>query len=58
MPEGENRNPILVDTKTRVQDTRPAEPQRRNGRYAKCSLVVAVSFNMYMLWSYKMEEYL
>ncbi|OAY37964.1 exonuclease V, chloroplastic isoform X2 [Manihot esculenta] len=32
MPEGENRNPILVDTKTRVQDTRPAEPQRRNGR--------------------------
>ncbi|KAJ9178494.1 hypothetical protein P3X46_010372 [Hevea brasiliensis] len=32
MPEGENRNPILVDTKTRVRETLPAEPQRRNGR--------------------------
>lgn len=28
-----DRNPILVDTKTRVRDTLPAEPQRRNGRY-------------------------
>ena len=28
-----DRNPILVDIKTRVQDTLPAEPQRRNGRY-------------------------
>ncbi|KAM1148982.1 hypothetical protein ACFX2B_029329 [Malus domestica] len=27
-----NRHPILVDTKTRVKDTLPAEPQRRNGR--------------------------
>lgn len=27
-----DRNPILVDTKTRVRDTLPAEPQRRNGR--------------------------
>nr|XP_023927568.1 exonuclease V, chloroplastic-like [Quercus suber] len=27
-----DRNPILVDIKTRVQDTLPAEPQRRNGR--------------------------
>lgn len=26
------RNPLLVDTKTRVKDTLPAEPQRRNGR--------------------------
>ncbi|KDP44101.1 hypothetical protein JCGZ_05568 [Jatropha curcas] len=32
IPEGGNRNPILVDTKTRVRDTLPAEPQRRNGR--------------------------
>ena len=29
-----NRNPILVDTKTCVKDTLPAEPQRRNGRYS------------------------
>ena len=28
-----DRNPILVDIKTRVQGTLPAEPQRRNGRY-------------------------
>ena len=28
------RNPLLVDTKTRVKDTLPAEPQQRNGRYA------------------------
>ncbi|XP_075634559.1 exonuclease V, chloroplastic-like [Castanea sativa] len=27
-----DRNPILVDIKTRVRDTLPAEPQRRNGR--------------------------
>ncbi|KAF5744681.1 hypothetical protein HS088_TW07G00258 [Tripterygium wilfordii] len=27
-----NRCPVLVDTKTRVRDTLPAEPQRRNGR--------------------------
>ncbi|KAK9940208.1 hypothetical protein M0R45_016879 [Rubus argutus] len=26
------RNPLLVDTKTRVKDTLPAEPQQRNGR--------------------------
>ncbi|EXB98568.1 hypothetical protein L484_014412 [Morus notabilis] len=26
------RNPILVDTKTRVRPTLPSEPQRRNGR--------------------------
>ncbi|KAB1228021.1 Exonuclease V, chloroplastic [Morella rubra] len=33
MPATEiERNPILVDTKTRVRDTLPAEPQRRNGR--------------------------
>ncbi|TYJ43800.1 hypothetical protein E1A91_A03G178400v1 [Gossypium mustelinum] len=33
MPEnGSDRNPILVDTKTRVRDTLPAEPQIRNGR--------------------------
>lgn len=24
--------PLLSDTKTRVRDTLPAEPQRRNGR--------------------------
>lgn len=28
-----DRNPLLVDTKTRVRNTVPAEPQRRNGRY-------------------------
>lgn len=40
MPEeGLNRNPILVDTKTRVRETPPAEPQRRNGRYAYCGFV-------------------
>lgn len=27
-----NRNPILVDTKTRARDTLPAESQKRNGR--------------------------
>ncbi|XP_059626747.1 exonuclease V, chloroplastic-like [Cornus florida] len=33
MPVTENeRNPILVETKTRVQATIPSEPQRRNGR--------------------------
>ncbi|MFQ6629997.1 hypothetical protein Gotur_007301 [Gossypium turneri] len=33
MPEnGSDRNPILVDTKTRVRDTLPAKPQSRNGR--------------------------
>ncbi|MBA0855761.1 hypothetical protein Goshw_018690 [Gossypium schwendimanii] len=33
MPEnGSDRNPILVDTKTRARDTLPAEPQSRNGR--------------------------
>ncbi|KAL4332927.1 hypothetical protein GQ457_07G036110 [Hibiscus cannabinus] len=33
MPEnGSAKNPILVDTKTRVRDSLPAEPQRRNGR--------------------------
>ncbi|KAE8038895.1 hypothetical protein FH972_011363 [Carpinus fangiana] len=33
MPATEtDRNPMLVDTKTRVRDTLPAEPQRRNGR--------------------------
>lgn len=35
MPSTENdHNPILIDTKTRARDTLPAEPQRRNGRYA------------------------
>lgn len=34
MPKTEvERNPMLVDTKTRVRDTLPSEPQRRNGRY-------------------------
>ncbi|GMI92305.1 exonuclease V-like [Hibiscus trionum] len=33
MPEnGSDGKPILVDTKTRVRDSLPAEPQRRNGR--------------------------
>ncbi|XP_039065994.1 exonuclease V, chloroplastic [Hibiscus syriacus] len=33
MPEtGSDRNPIIVDTKTRVRDSLPAEAQRRNGR--------------------------
>ncbi|CAL1403378.1 unnamed protein product [Linum trigynum] len=33
MPEGDSdRNFMLVDTKTRVRDTLPAEPQSRNGR--------------------------
>ncbi|XP_048325080.2 exonuclease V, chloroplastic isoform X1 [Ziziphus jujuba] len=27
-----DKNPLLVDTKTRVRETLPAEPQRRNGR--------------------------
>ncbi|GAV62081.1 Morph_protein1 domain-containing protein [Cephalotus follicularis] len=32
MPVNEtDRSPLLVDTKTRVRDTLPAEPQRRNG---------------------------
>ena len=34
-----DRNPILVDTKTRVRDTLPAEPQRRNGRYVRWNFV-------------------
>lgn len=35
MPLTENdHNPILIDTKTRSRDTLPAEPQRRNGRFA------------------------
>ncbi|KAL6204761.1 hypothetical protein ACLB2K_022028 [Fragaria x ananassa] len=34
MPATETqRNPLLVDTKTRVKDTLPSEPQRRNGRF-------------------------
>ncbi|KAI9077064.1 hypothetical protein K1719_040886 [Acacia pycnantha] len=28
----DNRNPMLIDTKTRSRDTLPSEPQRRNGR--------------------------
>ncbi|KAJ7980962.1 Exonuclease V chloroplastic [Quillaja saponaria] len=33
MPQTESgRNPILVDTKTRVRDTLPTGPQQRNGR--------------------------
>lgn len=32
--KGSGRNPILVDTKTRVRDSLPSKPQRRNGRYA------------------------
>lgn len=28
-----SRIPMLIDTKTRVRDTIPAEPQRRNGKY-------------------------
>lgn len=38
MPETEtetNRYPILVETKTRTQASCPAEPQQRNGRYAR-----------------------
>jgi exonuclease V len=27
-------NPILVDTKTRTKPTLPAEPQKRNARFA------------------------
>ncbi|KAM7274355.1 hypothetical protein ACFE04_029019 [Oxalis oulophora] len=30
--EETSRSPLLVDTKTRVRDTFPSEPQRRNGR--------------------------
>jgi hypothetical protein len=30
-------NAILVETKTRMTDTPPAEPQQRNGRYANYS---------------------
>ncbi|XP_030546072.1 exonuclease V, chloroplastic [Rhodamnia argentea] len=30
---GTERNPILVDIKTRVRNSLPAEPQRRNGRF-------------------------
>ncbi len=29
-----DRLPIFIDTKTRVKNTLPAEPQRRKGRYA------------------------
>lgn len=36
------RNPLLVDTKTRVKDTLPAEPQRRNGRYALLLVYVSL----------------
>ncbi|KAJ4845150.1 hypothetical protein Tsubulata_040322 [Turnera subulata] len=33
MPEGEvDKNPVFVDTKTRVRDILPTEPQRRNSR--------------------------
>ena len=32
-----DRNVILVETKTRLSDTPPAEPQQRNGRYANYS---------------------
>lgn len=36
MPATESdRNPIFVDTKTRVKNTLPAEPQKRKGRYEK-----------------------
>lgn len=28
-----DRSPVLVDIKTRRQDTLPAQPQVRNGRY-------------------------
>lgn len=28
------KSPTLVETKTRVQTTLPAEPQQRNARYA------------------------
>ncbi|XP_007015476.2 PREDICTED: exonuclease V, chloroplastic [Theobroma cacao] len=31
--KGSGRNPILVDTKTRVRDSLPSKPQRRNGRF-------------------------
>lgn len=38
MPVAEsNRNPILVDTKTRVEDILPPEPQIRKGRYENYS---------------------
>lgn len=30
--ESSDSGPILIDTKTRLRDTLPAEPQRRNGR--------------------------
>lgn len=30
--ESSDTGPVLTDTKTRVRDTLPAEPQRRNGR--------------------------
>lgn len=30
--ESSDIGPLLIDTKTRVRDTLPAEPQRRNGR--------------------------
>jgi hypothetical protein len=43
MPLSKNdHNPILIDTKTRARDTLPAEPQRRNGRYA-------YSFSIYLI---------
>lgn len=32
-----DRNAILVETKTRVTDTPPPEPQQRKGRYANYS---------------------
>uniref|UniRef100_A0A1J3F171 Exonuclease V, chloroplastic n=1 Tax=Noccaea caerulescens TaxID=107243 RepID=A0A1J3F171_NOCCA len=31
--ESSDIGPLLIDTKTRVRDTLPAEPQRRNGRF-------------------------
>lgn len=38
MPLTENdHNPILIDTKTRVREKLPSEPQRRNGRFAYSS---------------------
>lgn len=46
MPATEtNMNPKLIDTKTRVQGTLPAEPQRRNGRYASMMNFLVMHLN-------------
>lgn len=43
-----DRNAILVETKTRVTDTPPPEPQQRKGRYANYS---GASLSKWLRWA-------